>query len=84
MELDELLALITATIFAADPRSRNGNHAEAARQAVGQADMIWRCICRRKEIEPLPYYAGPFFTDFKRKVSEPVPGGERKFRGNVG
>jgi len=62
MDRDQLIALMAATIFASDPRKHNNDHIEAARHAVAQADMIWRCVSRRGEIEPLPYYAGPFFS----------------------
>lgn len=58
MELDEMLAFMATTIYAADARSRTGDYAEAARHAVAQADMIWRCILDRKQLN-LPYYRGP-------------------------
>lgn len=54
MELDELLALMAATIFAADERRdggyRDGGYRDAAaRDAVEQAELVWRAVLDRKE-----------------------------------
>ncbi len=49
MELDELLALMAATIFASDERRDGGYRGDAARDAVEQAEMVWKAVLDRKQ-----------------------------------
>ncbi len=51
MELDELLALMATTIYAADAEGRTGSYAKAAERAVGQAEMLWKCVINRGRMD---------------------------------
>jgi hypothetical protein len=55
LELDELLALIAAPIYAADPDSKTGLYAMAAERAIGQAEMLWKAVVNRKSRDAIVY-----------------------------